>query len=214
MENLAKIISWVFMPLFMPMFALAAVLFIPSTQDFNFFSENLYIVPFEFKKALLSMFFIFCVAAPGFSFLILSKKKIISSVEMEGRKERSIPILIMLSYALVLYVFLVIKVSDNSISKFVLALPLSGVMVAISVYFLNLWKKISLHAAGAGILTGFILAYILFQSSYEMFMLIGAVLISGVVMSARLFLKKHDLFEVVLGWVVAVVITFCVNFFY
>lgn len=202
------------MPLLMPFYALVAVMFIPSTQNFNYLSENLYVVPFEFKKALLYMFFIFCIAAPGFSFLILARKKMISSVEMDGRKERSIPILIMLGYVLVLYVFLVVKVSDSGVSKFVLALPLSGVFVAISFYFLNLWKKISLHAAGVGIFTGFIFAYVLFQNYYEMYLLIFAVLISGVVMSARLYLRKHDLFEVVFGWLVAVAITFCVNYFY
>ena len=48
------------------------------------------------------------------------------------------------------------------------SLPLSGVFVTAVFYIANYWKKISIHAAGGGILVGFILAYILIQSEYQL----------------------------------------------
>ena len=120
----------------------------------------------------------------------------------------------MLAYCLILYIFLVLKAGNSGVPRFIFSLPLSGVFVTLVFYFLNKWKKVSIHAAGAGILTGFILAYILYQVEYELWVLIFSILISGLVMSARLYLKKHTLFEVVFGWIIATVITFGVNYFY
>jgi len=214
MEKVAKAISWIFLPLFMPVFALLLVMYVPSAQDYKYVDANLYSIPFEFKKALLYIFTSLTIIFPGLSFIILSRSNLISSVEMENRTERPIPILLMLGYCLILYVFLVLKAENSGVPKFVFSLPLSGVFVTLAFYFLNKWKKISIHSAGTGILTGFILAYILFQIEYEMWMLIISILISGLVMSARLYLIKHTLFEVVFGWILAAVITFGVNYFY
>lgn len=214
MRVLAEVISWVFMPLLMPLYALSLALFVPSNQDYFFNLDCLYTLDPEKKWGLMYMFFVFCVAAPGVSFILLQRKKVITSIEMEERKERSIPIIIMLAYCLALYLLFIIKVGPGSISKFVLALPLSGVCVTAIFFFLNRWKKVSIHAAGTGIATGFILAYILHHVQYELWMFSLTILISGLVMSARLYLEKHTLLEMVLGWLTGTLITFAINYFY
>ena len=214
MEKVAQVISWIFLPLLMPVYTLLFVMFIPSVLDYKYVDANLYSIPFEFKKALLYIFTSLTIVFPGLSFIILSRSKLISSVEMDNKSERPIPILLMLAYCLILYIFLVLKAGNSGVPRFIFSLPLSGVFVTLVFYFLNKWKKVSIHAAGAGILTGFILAYILYQVEYELWVLIFSILISGLVMSARLYLKKHTLFEVVFGWIIATVITFGVNYFY
>ena len=214
MRVVAQITSWVFMPLFMPMYALLAAMFIPSNQDYLFNMDCLYTLGMEKKWGLIYMFFVFSVAAPGISFILLQRRKMIASIEMEERKERSLPILIMLAYCLALYLLFIVKVGPGNISKFVLALPLSGVCVTVVYYFLNRWKKISIHSGAAGIAAGFILAYILHHVEYQLWMLSLFVFISGLVMTARIYLEKHTLFETLLGWFTGSLITFAVNFFY
>jgi len=213
MRVIAEVISWVFVPLLMPIYALLLTLFVPANQDFLINADCLYFLPIQWKWLLLYMFFIFSVAAPGISFYILYRRKLIHSIEMETARERNIPIVIMFLYCTVLFVML--HVSNSVIlSKFIYALPLSGMIVTALFFFLNRWKKVSIHTASAGILTGFLLAYILLHEDYRLWVFIVSILISGVVMSARRYLMKHTFLELIIGWITGVFITFIVNFLY
>jgi membrane-associated phospholipid phosphatase len=214
MKSIYQVVSWVFLPLFMPMYALILVMYVPSNQDYIFNQDCMYLLPIEAKTALLYMFLIFCVVAPGLSFIILYKRKIITTIEMETTKERTIPIIVMFVYCLMLYVLFDVKSGDGKLPKFVYALPLSGALVTAVYFFLNRWKKISIHAAGVGILVGFILAYILLHEEYELWMFALTLIISGLIMTARLYLQKHTFFEVVFGWLIGLIVTFSVNYFY
>ena len=214
MKIFAQVISWVFMPLFMPIYALLLVMFVPSNQDFLFNSDNLFLQPLQFKTALLTMFGIFCVLAPGISFLILQRYKLISSVEMETKKERTVPIIVMMLYCLALYVILVQITKGLIVPKFIFALPLSGAVVTAIFLIVNRWKKISIHSGAAGIVTGFVLAYVLTQTEYQLWVFTVTILVAGLVMSARLYLQRHTISELIIGWMIGSFITFGINYFY
>lgn len=214
MKIFSDIVSWVFLPLFMPVYGLLLAMYIPSNEDYILNEDSLYFLTDAAKQAILYMFFIFSVLAPGLSFLLLHKKKIISTIDMENQRERNIPMILMLSYCLVLYFLFIIKAQDNILPKYVYALPLSGVFVTVTYTVINRWIKISLHAGGAGILTGFLLAYASAQVEFETWILIAAILASGLTLTARLYLKKHTQLEVYTGWSLAVLLTFLVNTLY
>jgi len=214
MKIFSDIVSWVFLPLFMPVYGLLLAMYVPSNEDYILNEDSLYFLKDTAKQAILYMFFIFSVLAPGLSFLFLHKKKIISTIDMENQRERNIPMILMLSYCLVLYFLFIIKAQDNILPKYVYALPLSGVFVTVTYTFINRWIKISLHAGGAGILTGFLLAYASAQVEFETWILIVAFLASGLTLTARLYLKKHTQLEVYTGWSLAVLLTFLVNTLY
>lgn len=207
METLAKIFSWLLLPLFTPMYALIAILFVPSENPYCFYYDCMFMLTEPAKWALIYMFSIFLIVAPGLSFVIMYRWKMISTIEMDDKNERTLPIMIMLLYSTVLYLAM-LYVSPPQISRFILSFPLSGMLVVIAFYFLNKWKKISIHAAGAGIATGFILAYTLLHPYYSISLLAASVVLSGIVMSARVYLEKHTLFEVAVGWFTGVFITF------
>jgi hypothetical protein len=198
----------------MPIYALLLVMFFPSNQDYFFNEDCMFLLRPEAKKALLYMFTIFCVLLPGVSFIILQKFEVIDSVQMESRKERTIPIIVMLMYCLALFFLFQITTKNVIVPKFVYSLPLSGVFVTATYFFLNRWKKVSIHAGGAGIMTGFILAYILLHVEYSLWMLAISIIVSGVIISARLYLQKHSMIEMVTGWLTASFLTFAVNYFY
>jgi membrane-associated phospholipid phosphatase len=216
MRIISQIISWIFMPLFMPIYALLLVMFIPSNIDFMQNDQCMYAMDLQFKKAFLYMFLIFAVLAPGISFILLKRSGLISSLEMDERRERFIPILVMAIYCLVLFFYILYLIQSNrlTVPTFIVALPLSGAAVTTVFLIVNRWKKISIHAASAGILTGFVLAYILRQVDYQLWVFILSIVISGLVMSARLYLQKHTFSEVLIGWCIGGFITFVICFWY
>lgn len=215
MKSFFTAISWVFMPLLMPIYALALILYVPAyAYDSSQNSLQLFMYPGELKSALLIAFFIFGVGAPGFSFMILQKKNMISSLEMDGRKERNLPILITFVYAIFLYLILLYKVGSGILPKYIFSLPLGGAIVLGIMGYVNRFRKISLHAAGVGILTGFIFAFCIGQVSYEFWMIIVSIIVSGLVISSRIYLEKHEPIEVILGYFISALVTFLVTFLY
>jgi hypothetical protein len=169
MKIAAEILSWIFLPLLMPVYGLLIAMYVPSNQDFLFNEDSLYFLSDEAKTAVLYMFLIFSVIAPGLSFVILHKRKIITTIDMENQRERNIPMFIMLSYCLLLYGLFIFKAQNNILPKYIYALPLSGVFVTVVYTYINRWIKISLHGGGAGILTGFTFAYALEQELKNVF---------------------------------------------
>jgi membrane-associated phospholipid phosphatase len=198
----------------MPIYGLSLAMYVPSEPNITHYFESLYYFPSQAKEAVLYMFTVFGAVAPGLSFYILRKRNVISTIDMEDQRERNIPMYIMLSYCLLLYVLFRYKFPDAQLPKFIYALPLAGVFVTISFTFINRWIKISLHGGGAGILTGFLFAYALDQLYFQFWVLIFAVIVSGLTIAARLYLHKHTPREVYTGWSLALIITFVVNFLY
>ena len=121
----------------------------------------------------------------------------------------------MFVYCLMLYLIILYinKINHADIPKFYYTLPLSGVFVTLIYFFWNRREKISIHSGAAGILTGFILAFILQHVEYELWMLIAAIIVSGLVMTARLFLEKHTMREIIIGWSTGAIVTFGLNYF-
>lgn len=214
MKILAEVLSWVFLPLLMPVYGLLLAMYVPSNQDYLFNEDSLFFLRDEAKLAILYMFMIFSVIAPGLAFVLLHKWKIITTIDMENQRERNIPMFIMLTFCLILYFLFLVKAQNNILPKYIYALPLSGVFVTVIYTYINRWIKISLHGGGAGILTGFLFAYALEQAEFRFWILIFAIVASGLTIGARLYLKKHTQTEVYTGWSLAVLMTFLVNYLY
>jgi membrane-associated phospholipid phosphatase len=210
---LSHFFSWIFLPLLMPTYGLLLTLYIPS-QQIQLDKDALYLLNPELKKQLLYLFFTFSALAPGISFFALHKRQIITTIDMENQKERNIPLLIMFAYCLVLYFMFVFKAPNNVLPKYFYALPLSGALVTGSFMLINRWIKISMHAGGAGILVGYLLAFAKQQTQFEFWIIITAILASGVTIASRLYLNKHRPIEVYTGWILATFITYlCIHFY-
>ena len=210
---LSHFFSWIFLPLLMPTYGLLLTLYIPS-QQIQLDKDALYLLNPELKKQLLYLFFTFSALAPGISFFALHKRQIITTIDMENQKERNIPLLIMFAYCLVLYLMFVFKAPNNVLPKYFYALPLSGALVTGSFMLINRWIKISMHAGGAGILVGYLLAFAKQQAQFEFWIIITAVLASGVTIASRRYLTKPRPIEVYTGWILATFITYlCIHFY-
>jgi hypothetical protein len=209
----SHILSWVFLPLFMPTYGILLAMYIPSVPK-DLSHVSMYFLAPEMKTRLLLLFFLFSAVAPGLSFLALHQKKVITSIDIENQRERSIPLLVMMAYSLVLFLLFFVKAPNAALPIAFYALPLSGFIVTALFMGINRWIKISLHAGGAGILVGFLFAFFLEQQSFAVWILPVAIIASGLTISARLFLNKHRPIEVYTGWTFAVLITFFTHFIY
>jgi len=214
MKVFAQVASWVFLPLLMPMYALLIVFYVPSNQDYLFNEDCMFFMFPKNKLIVIFYYAVFSVLMPGISYGIMRMSGMISTIEMDDKTERKMPIIIMMAYCTVLYIFLIKLFSQSHAPKYVFALALSGIIVSVVHFLLNMWKKVSIHAGGAGIAFGFILAYILNHAEYQIWIIIAAIIASGIVMTARLYLKKHDMTEVVIGWFLGSFITFAINYLY
>jgi hypothetical protein len=155
----------------------------------------------------------FSVVIPGVGVLVMKRWNIISDVEIEDRKERYIPMVVTLISCLMLYGGLTFQLKEVVVPKYTFSLALSGVVIAVAFLIFNMWKKISIHAAGMGIMFGFLFSYVLNQAEYQLWILALALICSGAVMTARLYLNKHSMSEVVIGWLLGSFLTFVVNFY-
>ena len=207
MQQIAKTISWIFLPLFMPIYALLLTLYVPS-HELDIINPSLFYMENELKSQILFLFVVFVTIAPGVSFILMYKRGLLSSVEMEKRKERLFPLFIMLSYCLLLFFLFYKKAPNYFLPIYIYLLPLTGAIVALLCIILTFKFKISLHAAGAGIFAGYICAFANNQIEFHSSMIIGSILCSGCVLSARLYLNKHTPNQVYLGWSLAFVASY------
>jgi hypothetical protein len=99
-------------------------------------------LPNEIKWALLNLFLIFTLIAPGISLLVLRNRKMISSIEIHDRTQRFFPILLMFFYSIALFLLLFLKTKDNSIPHFIFTFPLAGALVSIALFAANYILKI------------------------------------------------------------------------
>ena len=210
---LAHIFSWLFLPLLMPFYGLYLSLYIPS-NEISILTKSMYTIPFELKRQLLIIFFLFSTIAPCISFIALYRRKIITSIDIENQNERLLPLFIMFSYCILLFTLFIYKAPDNILPKYLYSLPLSGAIVTAVFIIINKWIKISLHAGGAGILVGYLMIFMREHSGFPMIYLLLAIIASGLTISARLYLAKHSTLEVYSAWLLAATITYSCCHFY
>ena len=134
--------------------------------------------------------------------LVLKKIKVIESFTMEKREERFIPI-----FAVVIFLF--------ATSRFFNGIPalalynfylICNLILCVIVFWINFWWKISMHEIGWGAFTATL--FILSTISAKIFLpyLIASFILSGIVGSARLYLKSHSNSQIYAGFAVGFII--------
>jgi len=206
MLKLSHIISWIFLPLLMPLYALLIVMFCPSSPvDLSQVSP--YDLPAQIKWVLWSVFVIFCFIAPGLSYYGLYRFKVITTLDMESRVERRVPLFIMLGYNALLLWFMYQSDPQGILPDVFIKLPLAGLLVTAVFTIITSSIKISMHAGGCGICTGFLYTFYQEQHNPSLMWLTIAFMVSGLVVGSRWYLKKHTFWELFTGFIIAFLIT-------
>jgi len=190
-NNLAKIISAVFHPLLMPVYGMLIVFSAPTIFGY---------LPVNVKKILLLIIVINDVLVPLFLMPYFRLRNIISSWTIEDRRERTIP-LIATSFFYSVTVYITLKFH---IPLFIKSFILASALLVIAVTLINFWWKISIHSAGAGALTALIFVLSFKMHTPLTIFLIPAIIVSGLVLSSRLWLNSHSPGEVWLGYLLGI----------
>ena len=161
------------------------------------------------KFAILGLIFIVTYLVPLFVLIILKAFKLIKSYKVYSIKERKIPISLMIAlfYLLGSTLAKITVIRDLGILFYATSLGL------IIIYLLFIFKiKTSLHLLSLGISVGF---FMLLGTQYLISFLpviLILILISGLLASARLYLKAHIPKEVYLGFLLGMISPFIVFF--
>ncbi len=211
MNKIFGVISWVFMPLTMPLIALLIVMNAPADVDFNTYLNSLKAIKSPIKLYFFNAFLLFGWVFPVLSLLILRLTKQIDSMELDNQKQRLAPLLLTGMYSLMLFILLFKFNKEIHLSRHLFALAGSGVVMSVIFLVINLKFKVSLHAGGVGMLLGFLFSYYLEQSLISLWPLYLVCIVGGLVIAARIGLKKHTNSELIVGFVLGFIITFIVD---
>ncbi len=198
---LFKAISFLLHPLLMPTFGI-----------FIIFNSGTYLrlMPEEQKEFLYTIAFLgtFVLPVLFISFLYFYKK--ISSFELDTIQERNVPLLITSGFFFLTF-YLIEDIPVAHIFKIFLLSSFASVMMTMIIT--SRWK-ISAHLVGLGGISALIIG-ISFRYKIDIQMLLFiSILIAGVVGVARLYLKKHNILQVGLGYVLGFVVTGLIIYYF
>jgi hypothetical protein len=179
MQQLARFISFIFHPVFVPVYLL---LFVYGSDPYL-----QYLIPTSKLKIILLLLFINTIIMPLITFFYLKRKGVFTSLFLEENNERRIGILILFIFHLVTYIlFRKLDLPDSFITLFMGVLLSLGLVFFISIYF-----RISLHALAFGGIVGAILGLFRAHGFIDYSILAIAILGLGLIASARLIVNAH-----------------------
>lgn len=186
MKKILPFFSYLFHPVFIPVFA---------TWLYLFLNEN-YFIPGQ-KYLIIVQIAIITIFIPiSFYFLLRSLGKI-DSVMVSEVSQRKIPLIIQ---AILLYILISKSITLDTIPElyfFFLGLLLSTFFALIFTY---LSVKVSLHMLGISALTAFVIGLSFHNQTNSIFLVAILVLMNGLVASSRLDMKAHSATELGLGF--------------
>jgi len=189
LRYIAKIISFIFHPLFVPTF-------------FMYFL--IMVVPYKFEgisdwQLKMRLFSVFWLTAffPAFAVFLLWRLKFSESIFLRTQKERIIPYVITMFFYWWMY-YLSRNFKDQPVD---LKYFYFGIFIATSLgLIVNNFIKVSLHAIG---ISGLLMAILLVSINYpaiNLIWLLSVILLSSIVVSARMIVSDHTKQELIVGF--------------
>ena len=187
MNKLAQFISTIFHPVLLPTWMFLVII-----------ASDLYKILFINVGLCFAIVFVTTFVFPIISMLILKKFKVIKSLTMEKREERFIPLFIMVVFLYATTRFFK-GISMLSLYNFYL---ICNMLLCVVVFWVNLFWKISFHGIGWGAFSATLLILTTISADVYLPFFITSLFISGIVGSARLYLKSHNESQIYVGFIV------------
>jgi len=160
--------------------------------------------PTSVKVRIFLLIFVYTLVLPLLMLPIFLRQKLVKSIHMFNHTERIIPLLFaFLFYGFTVYTLMGIK-GLSVVEMFMLASTIA-VFVTMAISFF--WK-ISAHMVGMGGATAFLLILNLRQGADFPSFIIVALLLSGLVGSARLSLDEHSPSQIYIGYLLGFITMF------
>jgi hypothetical protein len=187
MKTAANIISYLLHPLLMATYSIALL-----------FSMNTYLtamLPTKFQWILLGFIFLITTAVPAVIIFIMLKMTWVSNLDITNYNERRVPYIVTaMAYSLNYY--LLYKFHLPALLYYVM---LGATFTILCAMIINLFWKISAHAIGIGGLTGLLIGLCMRMGLFLPVHITVALLLCGIVGTARLLLNAHTPAQVYAG---------------
>ena len=202
-KGIALFISYFLHPLLMPTYFFGVLLLVAP----DFFR------PLNDEQALeiVLRLSVVTLLLPTLSISILKFTGNISSIHLAKQKERLMPYLFTaVYYGVLTYIFY------QGLSFHAFFVVMSSILLLIlALVAINFWIKVSAHASGITGVLGFLWALKLSDAEEAMlYPIVAIIVVSGLVMSARLKLNAHNPLQVYLGALIGFTICFCGAYFF
>ena len=195
-EKIARIISVIFHPVLVP--TLGMLLLLHSGFYFS-------MLTWEAKRfVLLVVFFSTCIL-PLLSVSVLAINPRFD-INMSKSNDRVIPLL---AASVFYYLGFMLLGRVNIFPVFKLFM-LASVLVIVALLLVSFKWKISNHMAALGGLAGVFFAFSFRKGLNPVYSLLIIILVSGLVGTARLILKKHDIWQIVAGYILGFLVLYTV----
>lgn len=199
LRAVASFLSFVFHPVFMPP-VMALVLFMLA-RDTAFAG-----VP---EKNFYMWLIMLTLNTVGFSLLTVALMKglgFIKSIYMTDPKDRIMPLI-----GIMIFYFWANHVLSNTegVPVILHTLTLGSFWGIIAIFIVSIFLKVSMHTAAAGSMLG-LMMILMFTSPVNMVLpFFIALLIAGIIGTARMILGAHKIWEVWIGYIIGFLVQVC-----
>ncbi len=189
----AKIISYLFHPLFIPVYVVAFLVYV---QPYLFAGFDTWA-----KKVIIIQAIVWYTLFPIVTVLLLKGLGFIDSVFLKTKKDRIIPyIACMTWYWWGWHVRQNLPDSPHELVIFTMAVFLASA----AGFFANIYFKISMHTIAAGVMLAFVMLMAFRQSDNSGIYLAVALLLTGIIATARFIDSDHTPLEIYSGVVIGI----------
>lgn len=203
-----KIFAWffsiIFHPLFIPVLGVAILAYLIQGYYLG--------IPDQDKGMILLRVAVNTIFFPLITVLLLKGLGFIKSIYLKTQKERIIPYVA--TNIFYFWIFLVFVHQDEVpqiTTSFILGIFLASSLGLV----LNSFFKISMHALGMGSVLGLLLVIIYSGTSDTIFLtMAAALLITGIVCTARLIISDHTYFDLAAGLLIGIACQGIANLFF
>jgi membrane-associated HD superfamily phosphohydrolase len=185
----ARVISYIFHPLFIPVYLGWLVL---KTDSYLFGSFN-----DRQKLMLLASFGVMYIMFPLVSVLLMKALGFISSIHLRTQKDRIIPYVVCMIWYW--WMWYVMSNRPDNVPKDAVVLSLAIFLACIGGLMANIRMKVSMHAIAAGVMAAFVMLLGLSQDVNFGIYITLSILLTGVTCTARLIDGNHTTKEIYWG---------------
>ena len=183
-------------PMWMPLYGV--ILFCLAAR------KLLPILPASYMGMCIAGTAVLTLIIPIILLLFLWRKGYIDSLHIDNAKQRTTPYI----YTLICYGFWAYFVRVTvKMPTFMLLVAIGAMVALLAVTIINHWWKISAHLTGIGGLLGGICSFALNYSILPLILIITVLLLSLLLMYARIYLQAHTPMQVVCGFLLGLLCT-------
>lgn len=198
-ERISKAISVIFHPVL-----------IPTLGFFLLFHSGFYYsaINWEIRRYVLLVVLLSTAILPLISFGILALNPKFD-ISMKKNRDRILPLL---SSSIFYYIGFMLLGRLKAFPVFKLFL-IASALVIVALLIISIKWKISMHMAAIGGLTGTLFAISFRTGANPFWIILAVIVVSGLIGTARLVLKKHNLQQIIAGYFLGFSILYLIIYF-